>query len=153
MPRRLFPFPRGLGETGLSLLILSQRDILPHPYPSLKESPLLYIWFRLNLLRPSPFLFSFPPIPLKVLPNMLSCSFLLLRSRNHNIGISASKRGCEYIVLTYYLSNLRKLILKVVPFPTVDCLTNILPLWYSTIILLAKLKPNPHPLCFEEYPG
>ena len=93
------------------------------------------------------------PIPLKVLPNMLSCSFLLLRSRNHNIGISASKRGCEYIVLTYYLSNLRKLILKVVPFPTVDCLTNIFPLWYSTIILFAKLKPKPHPLCFEEYPG
>jgi hypothetical protein len=38
-------------------------------------------------------------------------------------------------------------ILKVVPLPSVELLTNILPLWYSLIIRFESDKPNPQPRC------
>ena len=42
---------------------------------------------------------------------------------------------------------------KVVPSPSTDFFTKILPLWYSSIIRLERESPNPHPLFLEETPG
>ena len=45
------------------------------------------------------------------------------------------------------------IIVKVVFSPGLEAFTKILPLWYSSIILLARDRPRPHPLFLVLYPG
>lgn len=57
--------------------------------------------------------------------------------------------GCRHFLAFGCYSSIR----KVVPTPISDCLTNILPWWYSSMIRLASDSPRPQPLFLVVKPG
>ena len=72
---------------------------------------------------------------------------------HHMIAPDASYPSIPYWMVCrsflYFLISMR----KVVPLSISDDLTKIRPLWYSSMILLANDKPNPHPRFLVVNPG